>query len=206
MKKLALIAVSYLALGSAGAFAIAAPLACIESNLTSGSPSGTFETAGPGSTGTLDGFFTGTYHECTAPGGTLIAVSSSIVFTNAVIPFFETRSEAANVAISVAETEQPGATFDLFLDGSATPFATDVLSGADTEVEVPAGLNVLAITENYPVSTASALLADPIDQLSVGVSLVNFITPSTVPEPATLGLLGFGAACLAGLRRRRRRA
>ena len=198
MKKLALIAVSYVALGSAGAWA-GPGSACTLSNLTSGSPSGSFETKGTGGTGTLDGYFTGTYVECTSyPGGTIIAAKTSNTFTNAVIPFFVSTSEGADVTISVATSKDAGATFDLYLNGNPpTALETDVASGVDTPVTIPAGLNALAITENYTAGVHG-------NSLSVGVSLVNLITP--VPEPATLALLAFGAACLTGLRRRRRPA
>jgi|SRR5580658_7505154 hypothetical protein len=201
MRKYALIAVFYLALGSAGAFA--AP--CTIANMNFGGiPQGTFETEGAGSTGTLDGFFTDSYYECTASGGTILTKpENTSLISNAVIPFYLSLTDAANVTISVlAETPDARDTFDLILDGKT--IATDVASGADTKATIMAGLNTLAITENYVGVAATVDAVDPTDTLSVGVSLRNLITPVSTPEPATLSLLGFGAACLVGLRRRRR--
>src|SRR5271157_3225812 len=99
MRKYALIAVFYLALGSAGAFATVASPCSAAVNLSPGVPPGTFETFGTGSTGTLDGFFTDGAVECTAPNGTLLNIpeSTAPLISNAVIPFYFSRTYAANV-------------------------------------------------------------------------------------------------------------
>jgi hypothetical protein len=196
----ALIAAGFLVLSSAGAFAsVCTANGQPDDSLTLGGflvqTSETTPATSPLS-GTLDGQVSSGWSECDSTGTSLV----SFPVTNATLPF--DLPGAALVLISVSE-QQPtvfGAYFDLIVDGVSYDQPAIVASATgfdDLSVTVPEGLSTLGITEL--TSAASFGFADGFDYLSVTVGLESYI-----PEPATLGLLSLGAACLAALRRRRR--
>jgi hypothetical protein len=175
----ALIAAGFLALWSGSAFA-----ACSATGFPTGQD---FEI---GANGLLDGTVdSGTYPEC--------LVSSTFL-----IPFFV--PTAQNVEISLSEVPGiTGAFYDLTLDPGTADVQTNdqaaiptTQQGLDTwVVAVPTGLNTLDILEN---NNSGGFVGD-----SVSVAMQTF---SSIPEPATVGLLGFGAVWLFGFRHRQRMA
>jgi PEP-CTERM motif len=192
-----LVTVDLLVLGTPSADAAT----CAASALTTAHlPTGTFETYaypnGTSATGTLDGNFSA-YYECTA-GGTLISSSSGLSppaagNQNAVIPFYGSLTAAGSATISVATTlVETGDTFDIILNGASVD--SSLADGGHIQVNLLAGLNKLGIVETYGTPYFGG------DLLTVSVTNFNYI-----PEPATLALLGFGAACLVELRRRKPR-
>jgi PEP-CTERM motif len=180
-----LVAVNCLVLGAPSAFAT-----CSAAGLPSGQD---FEI---GSNGLLDGnIITGSaYPEC------------EVATSHYVIPFFVPTAE--EVEISLTEDGYTGAFYDLTVDPGTANVLTNNQAGISSTatlgsdlwkgVAVPAGVNTLDIFEN---NDSSAFEAAPGDGVEVAMQFYSFI-----PEPATLGLLGFGAACLVALRRRQRLA
>ena len=122
------------------------------------------------------------------------------------IPF--SVASAADVLISIAEHSSLvlGTYFDLTVGDAAgnngtsydqSPIASNVLGGVSQVVAIPAGVSTLSILEN--TSAASFGTDGTFDTLAIGIQFQN-----SIPEPATLSLLGFGAACLMAARRRQR--
>lgn len=112
------------------------------------------------------------------------------------IPFYV--SALAQVLIGISEVNSVSGTyFGVSVNGTSVvqQSSASVPPGVSLLTDVPAGIDLLGITENYGTSGLTG------DSLSVSVAFQSFI-----PEPATLSLLGFGAACLIGLRRRQRLA
>jgi hypothetical protein len=182
----ALLTAAYLLLGGASAFAAA----CSATGLPSGNE---FETSAP--TGTLDGPII--YPECDSTGSVFVAFPT----TDATIPFFLPTPE--QVLISVSEVFPPvlGAYFDLLVNGvsfAQSPIPPTQQGSDSLIVDVPAGLSLLGITDLQQASEGINATYS-FNDLSVAIQ-TDF---SLIPEPATLGLLGFSAACLAALRRRR---
>jgi hypothetical protein len=174
----ALIAAGLLVLGSASAFAGT----CSQSSATGLPPDfGYFLTTSP--SGELSGATDppNSYTECTIGG------------TN-YIPFYLPNSALVSIEVS----DLFSLDFDLIVNGGgnilpSTPGSNDV------DIDVPGGVSTLGIL----VPSQDAALCEctptvPTDYMGVSISLINYI-----PEPATLGLLGFGAACLIIVRRRR---
>ncbi len=183
----ALLAAAYLVFGSASTYA--AP--CTATGLPNGVE---VETAAP--TGTLDGPII--YPQCDSTGTVLVSFPT----TNATVPFF--LPSPAQVLISLSEVFPPalGAYFDLLVNGvsfAQSPIPPTQQGSASLTVDVPAGLSLLGITD-LEQAAQGANAVNPLNELSLAIQTDFFI-----PEPATLGLLGFGAACLIGLRRRQRR-
>ncbi len=186
-----LVAVGCLAVGGTSAFAASCSSLSGPPGFPSSVPIGDFfETSG--TKGLLDGFPVGSYPQCT--------VGSTTYF----IPFYETAT--AKVEVVVADLNYaPSVTtqgFDIdvgSVGGALTPYSLGA-NGAGTEFSVtlaaPGGVDLLGITD-IALNGASA---NATDVFEVSIQFENYI-----PEPATLGLLGFAAACLAGLHHRRRR-
>jgi hypothetical protein len=184
----ALLAAAFLVLGSASAFAAA----CSATGLPNGAE---FETSAP--TGTLDGPII--YPECDSTGSVFVAFPT----TDATIPFF--LPTATQVLISISEAFPPvlGAYFDLLVNGASfaqSPIPPTQQGSDSLIVDVPAGLSLLGITDLQQAGQG-ANATYPLNELSVAIQ-TDF---ALIPEPATLGLLGLGAACIIGLRRRRQR-
>ena len=119
------------------------------------------------------------------------------------IPFDAAAAGKQKITV-VAADDITGGYFDLIIDpgtGNSQTFsqtpstASQVIAFGVTAI-LTAGLNTLAITE---FNKNSSFAGPTADRVSVTITNTNFI-----PEPATLSLLGFGAICSAGLRRRRR--
>jgi hypothetical protein len=181
----ALIATGFLMVaGGPGAFAST----CSSLNgplLSPSSPAGNiFETLGP--TGLLDGFGAD-YPTCTTGGANFI-------------PFYEAQATVVDLAIGGASSLNSSFTFTIASVAAGGPASTTGKTDGSgdltlTGIAVPAGLDTLAITDSALIGTGNA------DDFGVSIQFNNFI-----PEPASLGLLGFGATCLIGLVRRRRQS
>ncbi len=181
----ALTAAGFLVLvGGSGAFA-ATCSSLSGPSLSPSSPSGDFfETLGP--TGLLDNFVS-TYPTCTTGGAFFI-------------PFFEPHAAVVDLAIGRALSLNSPFTFTIASVAGGGPVSTTGNTDGSgdltlTDVDVPAGLDTLAIIDSALIGTTSA------DDFGVSIQFQNFI-----PEPASLSLLGFGATCLIGLVRRRRQS
>lgn len=193
MLRRVLIAMGFLVLGSASAFAAVCTVP------TAGLPTGqTFATTNT-SGGTLNGYANPLYpgnsagwETCTASGASYVAYNSdhNTVFTsNAYIPFAP--SVAEWVTISVSELTETGNTFTLYVDNNYVSGTT----GTSLVVDITnTTLNVLGIAETYGGGHTY-------DDFSVSITKYNYI-----PEPATITLLGFGVACLITMRRRQNRS
>jgi hypothetical protein len=178
----ALIAAGLFVLGSASAFAGT----CDQSSATGLPPDfGFFLTTSP--SGELSGATDppNSYTECTIGG------------TN-YIPFY--LPNAALVSIEVADLFSLD--FDLIVNGGSNILPTTPGSN-DVDIDVPAGVSTLGIfVPSQDAALCNCTPTVPTDFMGVSISLINDIT---IPEPATLGLLGFGAACVVAVRRRRQR-
>ena len=177
MKKLALASVSFLVLGSAGAFA--AP--CSSSFSGGFPPSASFFQA-EGTGGALNGTVTGlSWPECTMGGVEYI-------------PFSATGGHLVLGTIS----DSIGLPFSVTIKSPTAAFApmsyNGTMSVSFPGFDVLGGVGLIAVT-------VSGLTLHQLDDMTVALEYGAAITP--MPEPATLGLLGFGAACLGALRRRR---
>jgi hypothetical protein len=155
-----------------------------------GLPSGdTFVTAATGVTplGSLNG----------NSGGYPLCTTGSTYF----IPFY--LAAPANVSITIAEDDphlNPDNTyFDLIVNGTSYPQGAVPDGGDSLELDVlQGGISTLGITDVYQQVNGSPAT----DQIAVSIQFNSYVA-AAVPEPATLGLLGFGAACIVGLLRRR---
>jgi len=121
----------------------------------------------------------GSWPECTRDGENFIPFS---------VP------SAANLTITVNDFN--GLLFDVFVDGTEYP-GTVPGENLISSIDVAGGVSTVGIL--VPSQVPSDV--PPPDSVTVSVDVNSFI--SAVPEPATLSLLGFGAVCLAALRRRR---
>ena len=114
------------------------------------------------------------------------------------IPFYVTNP--AQVLVGISEINNVAGTFfGVSIDGTTVLQQASALvpPGVSLLTDVSAGIGLLGITENYGTSGLTQ------DALAVGVTFEKFLP--VIPEPATMGLLGFSATCLIGLRRRQRR-
>jgi len=183
-----LVAVECLALDATSAFA--GPTTCSVPAINGGIPVGNFLVL----------------QNTTSHTGTLANSSSSVesypvcqIGSVNVIPFGE--SKAVTKAITIAEEFLTGGYFQLIVDlGTANAQTFSRLSGTAgflvaSSVHLLSGLNTLDVTEfnsSFPSAGGGS------DAISATITNFNFI-----PEPATLGLLGFAAASLISLRRKR---
>lgn len=89
-------------------------------------------------------------------------------------------------------------TADSNIDGSVIGFSFYPPTGPPAEIAPGESSFVLIISTN-----ATQFAAGNASIIDGGTDTVSAFQPSSVPEPATLGLLGLGLIGLAGLRRRR---
>jgi hypothetical protein len=153
-----------------------------------------FETSGPA--GLLDGNSVG-YAECQ-------------VGSDFYIPFFESHPAKMTLALAAFDGT-PGSGVNFAFDfssvlsngiGSPTEFTATTDSNGDIStlsVVVPGGLDVLAITDSSLINASSGTT----DDFQISLQFNNFI--NSIPEPATITLLGFGVAGLMVMRRRQPR-
>jgi hypothetical protein len=127
------------------------------------------------------------------------SVCSSGSTTTYFVPFYV--ANPAQVLVGISEINNVSGTFfGVSIDGTSVLQQGSALVPPNVSLltNVAGGIGLLGITENYGTSGLTQ------DALAVGVTFEKFLP--VIPEPATMGLLGFGAACLIGLRRRQRRA
>jgi len=203
MTKYTVIAAGFLALWSANAFA----LPCAASGL----PSAIFQTqaASPSSlSGALNGNAFGSWPMCNSAGTGLITYPPGAA--GSLIPFEVTTATTVQIDVAENDVSVLGTFFDLTV-ATGNPLSvvasltqptipSDQLGSAGLTLNLAADvLYTLAITENTSASSFGSRGGK--DSLDVTIAPVGSIS---TPEPATLGLLGFGVTCLVGLRRRRR--
>jgi hypothetical protein len=191
----ALIVAGMLVLGGANAFAVPTCASLTPTDVQAlpngGLPSGdTFETSSTSfPAGSLTNFVDVSGYNVCSSGST----------TTYFIPFYV--ANPAQVLIGISEIRNVSGTFfGVSIDGSSVLQQGTALVPPHVSLltDVAGGIGLLGITENYGTSGLNA------DALSVGITFESFLPQ--IPEPATMGLLGFGAACLIGLRRRKRLA
>jgi hypothetical protein len=189
----ALIAAAMFALCGTNAFAVPTCASLtpteVEALPNGGLPSGdTFETSSSSfPAGSLTNFVD-------LAGYTVCSSGSTTTYS---IPFFLTNP--AQILLGITQINNiSGTFFGVSIDGSSVlqQDSPVVPPNISLLTNVAAGIGLLGITENYGTTGLTE------DALAVGITLEKFLP--TIPEPATLSLLGLGAACLAAARRRQR--